>query len=114
MIVYLLDACGPQRRWSGVSGDEDAARQAAEALLLGGDASAAKVEKAFAMLGTRMLETGYRRTGEGWRAQRGRGDAITWEPLTVARDGSGDGLRAVIGTTEEVRRAIAPGNISET
>jgi hypothetical protein len=81
MIVWLWDAAGPARTGHGVSSDEAAARLAAEACLLAGEATAARVEAAIAVLGTETLSSGYRRTGNGWQAQRGR-SGISWKPLT--------------------------------
>ena len=81
MIVYLWDASGPDRSGRGVSDDQGRARQAAEAVLRSGQAHAARVEAAYAMLGMGMLESGYRRTGQGWQALRGERGGIMWEPL---------------------------------
>ena len=84
MIVYLWDAPGPRRGALGVSGDPAAARREAETWLRCGQAQAARVEAAYAMLGMGMLESGYRRTGLGWQARHGDRGGITWEPLARA------------------------------
>jgi hypothetical protein len=81
MIVYLWDAPGPARTARGISGDETAARQAAEACLLAGHARTARVEAAVAVLEAGTLESSYRRTGTGWQAQRRRNGPISWVPL---------------------------------
>ena len=86
MIVFLWDACEPGR-FHGVTDDETRARQAAEARLLDGRASTAQVEMAHAVLGITTLTSGYRRTGNGWQAQRGGArSGITWEPFAAAQD----------------------------
>jgi hypothetical protein len=79
VIVWLWDAPGRARTGRGVSGDEAAARQAAEACLATGEARAARVEQAQIVLEVATLACVYRRTGNGWRAQRG-GGSIRWEP----------------------------------
>jgi hypothetical protein len=81
VIVYLWDAPGPARTMRGISGDETAARQAAETCLLTGQADAARVEAAVAVLEIQTLTSAYRRTGRGWQARRGSGGSIKWEPL---------------------------------
>jgi hypothetical protein len=81
VIVWLWDAPGRVRTGRGISGDETAARKAAEACLLAGQARAARVEQAVAVLEAGTLEPSYRRTGNGWAARRGAA-GITWEPIT--------------------------------
>jgi hypothetical protein len=88
VIVWLWDAPGPARTGRGVSGDEAAARQAAEACLLAGEARTARVEAAVAVLGTETLGSGYRRTGRGWQARRG-GGRVAWERFTADGDRAG-------------------------
>jgi hypothetical protein len=83
VIVWLWDAHGPGRHGLGVSGDQAGARRAAEACLIGGQASAARVEEALALLGIGTLTSHYRRTGLGWQA-RPAGGGIRWEPLATA------------------------------
>ena len=83
MIVYLWDAPGTDRSGCGVSDDQGRARLAAEKMLRSGQAHAARVEAAYAMLGMGMLESGYRRTGLGWQARHGDRGGITWEPLAA-------------------------------
>ncbi len=65
MIVWLWDARGPGRRGLGVSGDQAGARRAAEACLISGQASAARVEEALALLGIGTLTA-----DAGWRGHR--------------------------------------------
>jgi hypothetical protein len=85
MIVYLWDTCDPARRGSGISDDQRQAQQAAETCLRSGQATTARVEAAFAVLGITTLESRYDRTGSGWHARRGDRGLITWEPFTDAR-----------------------------
>jgi hypothetical protein len=80
VIVWLWDALGPARTTRGVSGDHATALQAAEACLLTGEAHAARVEQAVAILGTETLTSSYRRTGNGWHARRST-SGITWKPF---------------------------------
>src|SRR5580692_8146193 len=51
VIVYLWNACGPTRTARGVTDSEARSRQAAETLLIGGQATDAVLEKAFLGLG---------------------------------------------------------------
>lgn len=81
MIVWLWDARLPARTGRGVTDNEGRARQAAETWMRGGGAGAARVEKAFTVLGCLTLAVGYERTGEGWVAQRDEDEQITWTPL---------------------------------
>jgi hypothetical protein len=83
MIVWLWDACGPERSGRGVTDDEARAIQRAEMLMRSGQANVAKVESARADLGIRTLTSGYRRTGQGWHARCGD-SGIRWEPLAPA------------------------------
>lgn len=83
MIVWLWDAPGSARTGRGVSGDQMAARKAAETCLISGHAVTARVEQAVAVLLTETLTSSYRRTGHGWDARRGA-SGITWEPITDA------------------------------
>ena len=83
MIVWLWDARGPVRRGLGVSDDQAGARRAAEECLTSGQASAARVEEALALLGIGTLTSHYRRTGRGWQARRAD-HGIRWEPLSPA------------------------------
>jgi hypothetical protein len=68
MILYLWDAPGPACTARGVTSSEERARQAAEALLIGGLAVDAVVEKAVLRLGVGSMTYGYQRTGQAWRA----------------------------------------------
>lgn len=68
MILYLWDAPGPACTARGVTGTEACARQAAEALLIGGQATDAVLEKAFLGLGAGSMTYGYQRTGQAWHA----------------------------------------------
>jgi hypothetical protein len=86
VIVWLWDADGPARSGRGVTGNGEAARQAAEAFLRGGHASAARVERAVSMPGVRALTAGYQRTGDGWTAVH-RDGRVTWIPFAVRLPG---------------------------
>lgn len=82
MIVWLWDACGPHRTRRGITDDGARARQAAEACIRSGQATAARVEQAVSFLGVHTIATGYQRTGLGWSAHNHDG-RITWEPFTA-------------------------------
>jgi hypothetical protein len=84
VIVWLWEANGPTRSGRGVTDDEARARQAAEALVRGGHANAARVEKAFAALGIESLTSGYVRTGHGWAARRRSDGRIAWAPFSAS------------------------------
>jgi hypothetical protein len=84
MTVWLWDALGPVRSGLGVSGDLATARRAAEECLISGQASAVRVEKALAVLGTKTLTSRYHRTGRGWQARRAADAGVRWEPLTAS------------------------------
>jgi len=80
MIVWLWDAPGPTCCGRGVTDDEGRAREAAEACLRNGQASIARVEQAWAVLGIQTLTSGYERIGQGWQAVL-QGGGIAWEPF---------------------------------
>jgi hypothetical protein len=82
VIVWLWDAAGPHRAERGITDDSTAARQAAEACIRSGHATAARVERAVTMLGIHTLTTGYQRTGQGWSAQHGDGQITKTAPYT--------------------------------
>jgi len=84
MIVWLWDARGPARSGLGVTDNDARARQAAEAWMRRGHASAARVEKALARLGIESLTSGYLRTGQGWAAQRQHDGRIVWTALPAS------------------------------
>jgi hypothetical protein len=77
MIVWLWDAPGPARTARGVNGSEARARQAAEALLTGGQATGAVLEQAVLGLGAGSMTFGYQRTGRAWHALL-RDGRVTW------------------------------------
>ena len=77
VILYLWDAPGPARAARGVTSSEAHARQAAEAFLIGGQASDASVEKAILGLGAGSMTYGYQRTGVAWHALL-IGGRVTW------------------------------------
>jgi hypothetical protein len=83
MILWLWDACGPARSGRGVTDDQARALQLAETLLRSGQANVARVEGARLVPGTHTLNTGYERTGEGWRGRCGD-SGVRWEPFTSA------------------------------
>ncbi len=83
MIVFLWDSCGPGR-FHGVTDDQAQALQAAEACIISGAASGARVEMAQLVTGGAALTSHYRRTGHGWTAQTRRRDSVvTWVPLAA-------------------------------
>jgi hypothetical protein len=77
VIVYLWDACGPARTARGVTDSEVHARQAAEGLLIGGQATDAVLEKAFLGLGAGSMTYGYQSAGPAWHALLSDG-RVTW------------------------------------
>jgi hypothetical protein len=77
VIVYLWNACGPTRTARGVTDSEARSRQAAETLLIGGQATDAVLEKAFLGLGEGSMTYGYQRTGLTWHALLSDG-RVTW------------------------------------
>lgn len=77
MIVWLWDAPGPARTARGVTGSEARARQAAEDLLFGGQATDAVLEEAVLGLGAGTMTYGYQRTGRAWYALLSNGH-VTW------------------------------------
>jgi hypothetical protein len=83
VIVYLWDADGPASNALGVTDDESRAREAAEAFIHSGRATAARVEMAHFVTGVRSLNTGYARLGQGWKAQL-RNGRIRWVPLPAS------------------------------
>ena len=83
MIVWLWDASGPARTACGVTDREARALSYAEACMADGQASAARVEQAYAHMGGLWIKSGYRRTGAGWRAARGADGSVRWVPLSA-------------------------------
>jgi hypothetical protein len=82
VIVWMWDADGPDRAVGGVTDNEERARRAVEALMLSGQTTAARVEKAHLVTGFGALTSHYQRMGEGWTAHRHRGKvAVTWLPF---------------------------------
>jgi hypothetical protein len=80
MIVWLWSASGPGN-YSGVTGDDQAARNAASECIVNGHAKTATVEQASLALGVSSLTDTYQRTGTGWTGRRSdRG--IRWTRLT--------------------------------
>jgi hypothetical protein len=84
VIVWLWEASGPTRSGRGITDDETRARQAAEAWIRAGHASAARVEKAHAALGIESLTSEYVRTGHGWVARRRSDGRIAWVPFSAS------------------------------
>jgi hypothetical protein len=82
VIVWLWDADGPARTSRGITDDAGAARRAAEACLLSGQARCAAVEQARAVLGMESLTSGYQRTGNGWTGECRQDGQISWTPLS--------------------------------
>jgi len=77
VILFLWDAPGPALTARGVTSSEASARQAAETVLLCGQATDAVVEKAILGLGTGSMTYGYQRTGVTWHALLA-GGSVTW------------------------------------
>lgn len=81
MIVFLWDSYGPGR-FHGVTDDKERALQRAEDCITSGAASGARVEVAQLVTSFAALTTQYRRTGDGWTAQRPhRDDVVIWMRL---------------------------------
>jgi hypothetical protein len=80
VVVWLWDAHGPDCARQGITDDRARALQQAEAYVISGTASGARVELAQLVTGFRELTACYRRTGHGWTAQHHDG-AVTWVPL---------------------------------
>lgn len=89
VIMYLWTAPGSGaagfRRATGVSDDQDRAREAAEVLLRSGQASTAYIERVHAATCAPTLSFCYLRTGTGWRARvRRRTGRVIWTPFPAA------------------------------
>ncbi len=67
----------------GVTDDDKRAREAAEACITSGQATAARVERAVFVLASGTLTYDYRRTGMGWCAQR-RDSGVKWVQILPA------------------------------
>jgi hypothetical protein len=85
VILFLWDAPGPALTARGVTSSETSARQAAEAFLIGGQATGAVVEKAILGLGAGSMTYGYQRTGLAWHALLADG-RVAWsqQPAQLA------------------------------
>ena len=85
VFVFLWDATAPAGSGGGVSDDQARARTAAEAWMRAhGPGSAAQMQKALAMIGTRDLDDCYQPMGHGWTAHRHADGRITWVPPAPA------------------------------
>jgi hypothetical protein len=73
MSIWLWDA----GNGLGVTDNDMRAKQAAEACIASGQATAARVERAVFVLARGTLTYDYERTGEGWRT-RNRDSGIAW------------------------------------
>ncbi|MGH3169401.1 MAG: hypothetical protein ACRDN0_26405 [Trebonia sp.] len=89
MIMYIWTAPGggatSYRRATGVSDDQDKARDAAEAALRSGHATTAYIERVYTATATPVLSVRYVHTGTGWRARMGQAGHVTWIPYATAR-----------------------------
>ena len=77
MNVWLWDTQGP-RQVAGVCDSETQAISDAEKLLTDGQASAARVEQAYAHMGGYWMHSGYERTGTGQTATRADDGTVRW------------------------------------
>ena len=77
MNVWLWDTQGP-RQVAGVCDSETQAISDAEKLLTDGQASAARVEQAYAHMGGLWMKSGYERTGSGQTAARANDGTVRW------------------------------------
>ena len=82
MIVWLWSANGPGE-FSGVTGDDHAARLAVAQCITSGHADRATVEAASLVLGAPSLTDTYRKTGTGWTARRSGRGGVCWVPLAA-------------------------------
>lgn len=83
-VAFLWQADGPKIGTRGVVDDAERARELAGECLQSGTAVSAVVEEAAAELGMRTLESGYHRTGRGWRARVDGAGRIRWTRVTAA------------------------------
>lgn len=87
--MYIWTAPGGDatsfRRATGVSNDQDKAREAAEAALRSGHAATAYIERVYTETAAPMLSVRYVHTGTGWRARIGQAGRVTWIPYATAR-----------------------------
>jgi hypothetical protein len=87
MIVWLWDAPGPACTTRGVTGSEARARQAAEALLTGGQATSVVLESAELGIGVCGMTFGYLRTRRASQARLIAG-RVTWTRAAPQRAAS--------------------------
>lgn len=81
MIVWLWSASGPGR-FTGITGDDQAARTAAARCLASGQAETATVKQASLVLGVSSLTDFYQCTGTGWTGRLSdRG--VRWTPFAA-------------------------------
>jgi hypothetical protein len=85
MYIWTAPANGVAgfRRSTGVSDDQDRAREAAESALRAGQAGTACVERVYTAMAVPALSLCYVHTGMGWRAQVGRTGSVVWTPFTT-------------------------------
>jgi hypothetical protein len=74
--VWLWNAPGPASSWSGITDDEQIAKDCAAALLSSGAAVEAVIEEARIAFGAVTLADCYQRTGRRWRAAAG--ESVRW------------------------------------
>jgi uncharacterized protein (DUF4415 family) len=87
VIVWLWDAAGPAGDACGVTDDQAAARQRAQALLTAGHATTAKLQQAVLKYGLDVLDAHYDRSGAGWQARRTQAGTFRWHPLPAPSPG---------------------------
>jgi hypothetical protein len=94
VIMYIWTAPGTGtanfRRATGVSDDQQRAREAAEAALRTGQADTAYVERVYTAVATPSLSLCYVRTGTGWRARFGQAGRVEWTPLDPGEAAPGE------------------------
>lgn len=79
MIVFLWDVRTPGGSACGVTDDEERARLAASAAMVGCGVTG-RIERACPLAGGAWLSDGYRRLGTGWSAVQ-RNGRVQWAPF---------------------------------
>jgi hypothetical protein len=108
VIMYIWTAPGDGaasfRRATGVSDDQDKAREAAEDALRSGRAGTVYIERVHTVTATPALSFRYVRSGTGWWARVGQSGRIVWTPYTVADERTTRVRPRVPEKTGETRR----------
>lgn len=84
MYIWTAPGTGKAgfRKASGVSDDQNRAREAAEKALRTGRSGTAYVERVRTAGATPKLSLSYVRTGTGWEARLSRAGRVEWKPFT--------------------------------